>query len=72
MTFNSTHAAILAIAVIASVAMVTEQDLAQIVPIIAPLGAYAGIREYKRVQNKDGEITKWSGNKEESLETVVD
>jgi hypothetical protein len=61
MTFNSTHAAIIAIAVIASIAMVTDTNLAELVPIIAPLGAYAGITQYQRNKNSEGYETKWSG-----------
>lgn len=71
MTFNSTHAAIIAIAVIASIAMVTDTDLEKIVPILAPLGAYAGIREYKRVTTDKGIEEAWFGSKTESIETIV-
>ena len=60
MTFNSTHAAIIAIAVISCVAMIMETDLAQVVPILAPLGAYAGIREYRRVTTNEGIDENWS------------
>jgi hypothetical protein len=60
MTLNSTHVAILAIAAISCVAMVTETDLEKVVPIITPLGLYAGVREYKRVKTNDTDETTWS------------
>jgi|APSaa5957512535_1039671.scaffolds.fasta_scaffold81400_1 hypothetical protein len=72
MTVNSTHIAIIAIALVASVAMFTETDLEKVVPILAPLGLYAGMREYKRIKTADKDETKWSGSKEESLDEIID
>lgn len=52
MSWNSTHTAIAAGSTIAITAMITSTPLAEVAPIIAAIGAYAGIREYKRIKSE--------------------
>lgn len=68
---NSTHVSILAIAAITIASMAFGVDFAEYATTITLLGAYAGIREYKRVKDNNKESIEWSGNKTESLETIV-
>ncbi len=50
MSYNSTHTAIIAAAVIVVAAMHYGVDLITVAPLLAAIGGYAGIREYKRMK----------------------
>ena len=49
MTWNSTHTALVTIAAISVAAMHYGVDLVTLAPVLAAIGAYAALRERKRV-----------------------
>ncbi len=53
MSWNSTHTALASITAIVLMAMYQSIDLEAVFPFVAAIGAYAGIRERKRMQERE-------------------
>jgi hypothetical protein len=53
MSWNSTHTALASLAAIVITGFHYGVNLEQLVPIIAPLGAYIALREASRVKNSN-------------------
>jgi len=50
---NSTHWAIIGITVVISIGLWQHVPIEQLIAVLAPLGAYAVLRERKRIAKKD-------------------